>query len=276
MKYIVISTFKSFNNFKKQIKLFNKQKYKPINWYIFNDSNSSLEIKTDFPITIINGKKNNFWYYKRLAKNLNYLVKKIDKNEWEKAQCILKLDDDTIITKDYIEKLKPFIEDSNFGCVSGRIISKDKLKYITETRVNHYAIGTGMLIRKEILDYLKGYPVIAGSDTVINLTSCYLKYQNQQLNNIVIKQTRKTCSESGTSRSIATAVKQYYLRYPTIILLLNLRRSNKKEFWKNYKAYKKLIKNVKESERLNKKELIVYNKIRLLMVIARNLKKKVI
>jgi hypothetical protein len=277
MNYVVISTFKTFKNLQKQINIFEKQKHKPLSWHIFNDSDEEeIKYKTSFPIKIINGKRNNYWYYKRLAVNLNKVLKSFSKKDWAKIDCVLKLDDDTIITNNYVEKLTPFVIDSNFGCVSGKILSKIKGKYVNEVRINHYALGTGMLIRKEIFDYLKGYPRIAGSDTVINIASRYLKYQNQQLNNIVIKQTRPTCSESGTTRAIATAVKQYYLRYPFIIIILNLRRSNKKLFFSNYKQFKLLTKDVKNEERLANKGLVNFNRVRLIITIFRDLKKKVL
>lgn len=272
MNYIVFSTFKSFKNFKRIRKQIEKQKPLPIVWYIYNDSGKRIEIeKGKFPIKIINGKKNDFWYYKRLAGNLNYLFKKIKKKHWNKINCLMKIDDDTIIPDKYIELLMPFIENSNFGCVSGKIYSKSKKRYVYEKRINHYAIGTGMLIRKEIFDYLKEYPLIAGSDTVINLASCYLGYQNQQLNHIELKQLRLTGQECGMSRSLATAIKQYYLRYPKIIILLNLRRNNKAKFWENYKAYKLRVKKVSETERLNNTELINFNKKRIFLVILRDL-----
>jgi len=275
MKYITITTTTDLNNLKEVGKALDKQTIKPIKWYIFNDSkeeNIKLDIKIDYKI--MNLKKNKCWYYKRLAINLNRLLKQIPKHEWEQCEAILKLDDDTIIPKNYVEKLKPFIENSNFGCVSGKIISKTKNGYVEEKRINHYAIGTGMLIRRKVFDYLKEYPMIAGSDTVINLASCYLGYQNQQLNHITIKQTRTTCSNSGMERWLATAIKQHYLRYPEIIIALNIRRQNKKNFIENYFTYKKKCKRIKNNERLNNKELIKYNRIRIIGVIINDLLKR--
>ena len=275
MKYIVITTTTNLNNLELVGKFLAKQTVKPLKWYIFNDSplKERIVIK-GLNYKIFNLKRNKEWYYKRLACNLNLLMQQIPKKQWKEIDCVLKLDDDTIIPKDYVESLIPFIEKSNFGCVSGKIISKQNGEYIEEKRINHYAIGTGMLIRKKVFSYLGGYPRIAGSDTVINLASCYLGFQNQQLNHLTIKQTRTTCSNSGMERWLATAIKQYYLRYPNWIIWLNIRRVNKKQFLKNIKIYFRAIKKVKQEDHLNIKELIKYNRVRLLMVILRDLKKK--
>ena len=72
-------------------------------------------------------------------------------------------------------------------------------------------------------------------------------------------------------RWLATAIKQHYLRYPEIIIALNIRRQNKKEFIKNYLEYRKYCKRIKEKERLNNKELIKYNSIRIIGVIIKTL-----
>jgi len=275
MKYIVITTTTDLKNIELVGKYLAKQTVRPLKWYIFNDSKEKRKVKVGgINYKVFNLPKNKFWYYKRLALNLNTLIKQIPEKEWKEIDCVLKLDDDTVLPRKYIETLVPFIKNSNFGCVSGKIVSKCNGKYIEEKRINHYAIGTGMLIRKKVLDWLGGYPVIAGSDTVINLASCYLGFQNQQLNHITIKQTRTTCSNSGEERWLATAIKQHYLRYPEIVIALNIRRQNKKEFFKNYGEYKSRIKQVSENERLSIPELVNYNRLRIIGVILNDLLKK--
>jgi hypothetical protein len=250
-----------------------QQTIKPIAWYIFDDRPKRTFYglySSKFKIIILKPKQNKEWYYLRLSKNLNYLVNQIT----ETYDCLFKLDDDTIIPDDYIETLEPFITHSNFGCVSGKILSLDKGKFIEEKRVNDYSIGTGMLIKRKVIKYLNGYPVIAGSDTLINLTSKYLGYQNQQLNHIELKQLRLTCENAKMDRAMATAIKQYYLRYPFWIIYLNFLRHYKTNFRLKWKEYKTFVSKIKEEERLNDKKLINYNKQRLFMVIFKDLKKK--
>jgi hypothetical protein len=276
MNYSIITTTTNPIKLHQIVPNIKKQTIQPKCWHIYNDSNS--EINIDFgkiKTKIYDKNPNNYWYYKRLAINLNKIITPLMKTkEWKQIDCVLKLDDDTLLPKNYIADLKPFIKNSNFGCVSGKILSKKGNKYIKEKRVNHYAIGTGMLIKKEIFEYLKGYPEIAGSDTLLNLTSRILGYQNQQLNHINLKQTRLTCGNSGLDRTMASAIKQYYLKYPLWIILFNFKRNYKTNFIKKWRDYVKIIKTIKEKERLQDKKIISYNKKRLYFIILRDIRRK--
>jgi len=187
----------------------------------------------------------------------------------------MKLDDDTRLNKNYVKQLLPFLENSNFGCVSGKVISKTKKGYIGENRVNHYAVGTGMLLKRQIIDYHDGYPKIAGSDTLLNLTSRILDYQNQQLNHIYLKQERLTCENAKIDRTMASAIKQHYLKYPKWIIILNFVRNYKTSFVKKYLEYYKIIKKVPEEIRLQDKKIIGYNKRRLYYMVIRDIRRKV-
>jgi len=276
MNYIVITTTCSTESLLKIVSSLEEQSVKPLAWFIFNDTNKDLKLSVKgINVFVPNLEKNNYWYYKRLAGNLNKLVNFIPKDIWVKTDYVLKLDDDTILPKNYVKTLVPFLEYSNFGCVSGKILSSFKGKFVSEKRINNYALGTGMLFRKEILDYLGGYPVIAGSDTLINLVSRKMGFQNQQINFLEFKQIRLTCENSKMSRALCIAIKQYYLRYPLILIILNLRRCCKKDFFVNWYYFSNFVKlNVKEDERLNDKSLVWFNKKRLFLMCIRFYKKR--
>lgn len=278
MKYIVVSTIMSTDNIKKQTEILNRQKPKPIKWYIYNDTmeeNKEVKKKTKrarFKIRIIKDKrlkKKKMFYYKKAAHNLNKLFEIIIK-EKVKTEYYLKLDDDTMIPNNYIESLEQAIRFENYGCVSGKIISRGQ----EEHRNNDYAIGTGMLIRKEIIDWLKGYPKQAGSDTVLNITARYLKMETRQLNSIELKQTRLTAETSGYTRAEGTAIKQYCLRYPATFIILHLYRNSKGRRLKSFRIVWNETRKVKESDKLNKKELIRLNKRRLNIQLVKEVWKK--
>jgi len=222
---------------------------------------------------VVSSKPNNFWYYKRLAVNFNYLFKQIPKKLFDEADYFLKIDDDTIIEKDYVKNLIPFLRDGSYGAVSGKILSFNGKEYIHEKRKSDYAIGNAMFFRKELIEYLGGYPMFPSSDTVLNITANYLGFGTRQMDNIIFYQKRLTYVNSGLNQPTCMAVKRYYLRFPAPMVFGLLFFTSGKNVFANFGKYFELVGKVKDCERLDRPELVRANNRRLILIVLKLFRK---
>jgi hypothetical protein len=268
--YIAVASFLSFRNFGKMLKSLESQHPLPLAWFVYNDSGKPFKPKrAKFPIVIVPGVDNRAWYFKRLGVNLNYLFSKIPSRFLEEADYVFKFDDDTLFPNDYVERLIPFLRDGCFGCVSGRVESWNGFAWVREKRNSDYACGNGMLFRKEIIGYWRGFPTYPSSDTLVNYTANLLGFRTMQVNEIVFYQDRMEGSNSGLSLEVATAIKHYYLRFPTFMIWYSLLKRSAHRPIGNVKDYLRLKKEIKEEDRLNKPELLKVNNRRIIRAVLR-------
>jgi len=273
--FVVMSSWLSFDNFDVIYGQLCKQVPLPSHWFIYNDSGKEFNPGiTKFPITIVKPIPNNAWYYKRLAINQSHIFKVMNKGLFKATDYFLKLDDDTIIPGDYAERLIPFMKDGSFGAISGRIESWNGKMYVPEKRASDYALGSAMFFRRELLEFWdNSYPCYPASDTLLNITSSYLGFKTMQIDSIMCKQTRLTYVNSGFNQPVSMAVKRYYLRFPWFLIFWYLGRGSKTKFFSNFKEFRGLVKNVKESERLDRPEIVRANNRRILLMILKKYRK---
>ena len=265
--YVVISTIKNeWDNFFAQIIMLEKQDIKPIAWYIIVDDDQLDKyqylvdtIHHSFPIYLSEIKnKTNINYYKRLAHNLDNLIKNINLEHFNQAQYLMKLDGDILIPYDYTYiLLNELNNEKDIYVISGGIKTigvKDPKRY------NDFPLGAAMLFHKDIVNYWKGYPKYPASDTVLSLTALLLKKRVKMCDKTIMTQVRNTSSRVGYNPTLSTAIKHYYLRYPLGLTILYILKEKPTSLFKFIIWY---LKNKKNAERLNDPNIIRINLERL-------------
>mgnify|MGYP006921351707 CR=1 FL=1 len=281
--YTIISTIKDEPDIVKVIISVAHLMVPPQAWYIFYDGidvyflKKLLDYKRDYEylnikvFTHTDFQSQADFYYTRIANNLNFVYSQITEED-KNVNFIMKLDGDTILFYDYVDRLYSLMQKENLGCVSGRIQCTTTTGTVIENRDRNYSIGTGMLIKPHVLEYLGGYPNFPASDTIINIAANYLGYTTKQVDELMITQTRLTCGNSRYNRTLTTAIKQYYLRYPLpLVLLLVFRRDRK-----NLVYLIKILFKIKNEQRFNNKELIRFNNRNVIRLAVNKFIKKII
>lgn len=274
-KYLVVSTFLSFDDFEEILQTIEAQTIQPTCWYLYNDSKKPfVPRQSRFPIHMIDAVPNNMWYYKRHGFNVDYLYKVMDQKDFDEVDYILNIDDDTLLPKDYVERLIPFLRDGAYGAVSGKLLSWNGVEWVYENRVSDFAIGAAQFYRKEVIEYWKkGYPVQPAGDTVLNLTANVLGFKTMQIDNVVFWQKRLTYVNSGLGKVVCMAVKRYYLRFPYLVVVGLLIWNSKWKAVPNLLEFWKLTKEVKEEDRLNDFDIVKANNRRLLLIVLKKFRK---
>ncbi len=221
-----------------------KQTMKPTLWIIVDDGSTdetpdiikSFETKHNWikSIKLNPTDRDITFHYSHVCKmGFDYATKYCDLNAID-YRYILLLDADTILERQYVEKLtNEFKKNTKLGIASGGIYYNinGKLKWLKSSET--LPAGTGRMWLKECFMETGGYIVEPSPDSISNVKAVLRGWEIKKFKHIVAVQKRVTSSAEGFWNGYkANGFMYYYLNsHPLLVLLNTIYYTTKKPYY---------------------------------------------